>query len=462
MPLRRRDFARHYELTMSMSSGHLRTTVEAIAAGSSLDEALQRVAAAVAEQLGAGACRVWLVKPGDMCASCAMAASCHDRSLCLHLKAALPARGDELPRAPLVVFRNRIASRGGVARAAEAAAAGRILFGAAAADLAGGALVALPLKGPAGVVGLLAAVVDVQPTREQFEAAEALANAAVVAIRIADLTSRFQRATLRLEERGDAAAEVVGLLHAILYGSTEYDVLAEDLEGNITVFSEGARTTYGYSPDEVIGRVKADVLYAPEEVESGKIVEVLNEAMRTGRCEAIVTRIRKNGERFPARATFTVRRDADADPCGFVIVERDLSAERNSARLSETAAQQVAQLQDHLHALKATHAMLERDAEQLGRENRELRERLAHLAEIDDLNAIRSELIRDLRARLVAAEADANSRVAAEAGPGGGPPLVAFSHEIGAASDAVLGAASTIVDGRRVFAFSIRRDGVKE
>jgi PAS domain S-box-containing protein len=447
---------------MTATPAHLRATLGAIAAGASLDDALREIAGSVVARVGSGSCKVWLVKQGDICSACQLAASCQDRSLCLHLKAAEPALAGEPPRVPLVVFRDRLASRGGVAAVANAGVAGRLLFGSGEVVRAGSAVLAIPLKGPAGVVGLLAVLSDEAPTSEQLEAVRALADAAVVAIRIADMTSRFQRATMQLEESADAAAEVEALLHAILYGSTEYDVIAEDLEGNITVFSEGARTTYGYRPDEVIGRVRADVLYAPEEIESGKIVEVLNEAMKTGRCEAIVTRLRKNGERFPARATFTVRRDADGDPSGFVIVERDLSSERNSARLTETAAQQVAQLQDHVHSLKASHALLERDVAQLRRENEELAERLARLQEVDELNAIRSELIRDLRARLDAGAARPGAGAPPPPPPNGGNPLVEFSRDIGAAPEAVFGIGSTVVDGATAFAVSIRREEPSE
>ena len=269
---------------------------------------------------------------------------------------------------------------------------------------------------------------------------------------------------MQLEEYAEARAEVVGLLHAILYGSTEYDVIAEDLEGNITVFSEGAATTYGYAPDEMIGRAKADILYAPEEIECGKIVEILNETMKTGRCEAIVARLRKNGERFPARATFTVRRDGDGDPSGFVIVERDLSGERNSARLTETAAQQVAQLQDHLYALKSSFALLERDAADLRGENAALRERLDRMNETDELNAIRVELIKDLRRKFEALAADRDrlaSRVdeleARRPCAAGSDPFDALARDLGSPLDALLGLTSHVVDGRSAFSIAIPR-----
>lgn len=54
-----------------------------------------RVATHVAESAqaltAATLCRVWLVAPGDLCASCALAAECADRRQCLHLAASVGA-----------------------------------------------------------------------------------------------------------------------------------------------------------------------------------------------------------------------------------------------------------------------------------------------------------------------------------------------------------------------------------
>ena len=42
---------------------------------------------------GARLCRVWLLGPGDLCATCAMAAECDDRRECLHLAASVGTSG---------------------------------------------------------------------------------------------------------------------------------------------------------------------------------------------------------------------------------------------------------------------------------------------------------------------------------------------------------------------------------
>lgn len=377
---------------MSDSEARLRAALGRVAAGAPLDEALRAITEAVTERFGALSVKVWLVKTGDVCATCSLAQTCENRDMCLHLKA-WTGGASEPARVPLVVFRDRVTSRGGGARIAESTA-GALLFGRER-DLHSGAdaFATIPLKGPTGVLGLIGMLATEPVSLSDLDALRGYADTAAVAIRIADLSSRCQRASLRIEEAAGERAEVGGLLHAILYGSTEYNVIAEDLDGRVTVFSEGARVAYGYEPDEIIGKVKADVLYAPEELEGRKVVEILNEAMETGRAEAVVARLRKNGERFPARATFTVRRDEDGDPCGFVVVERDLTRERTSARLTETATVQLVRTQEHLRDLRAAHVLLEDTVSAVRAENAGLRR---DAARADSLEAALAEMRRAL------------------------------------------------------------------
>lgn len=347
----------------------LRAILGAIAAGAALDETLLEIAGVVVDRLGVGSCKIWLVKQGDLCATCALAESCPDRTNCLHLKASSPGIGVEMPRVPLVVFRDRTAARGGSGRVGDGGAAGRLLFGADEVALAGGdAYTLVPLKGPAGVVGLLGVLRDTPLLGGEADALRGLADAAVVAIRIADLTSRHQRATNQLGDADRAHAALRELLSTLLDHARDVAVVAEDLEGRITAYSEGAKAIYGYEREEMVGRDMADALYAPEEVLSGRIVKILDETMKTGRYETVVMRRRKDGERFPSRASFFVRRDPDGDPSGVVVVERDVSEEKELVRLRE--------------------------------ENAELRERIEHAREIEDLMAIRVETIRELRERI--------------------------------------------------------------
>ena len=48
--------------------------------------------------------------------------------------------------------------------------------------------------------------------------------------------------------------EAVAFVQNILESSTEYAIVANDLDGRIVLWNEGARRIYGYAPQEVIGK----------------------------------------------------------------------------------------------------------------------------------------------------------------------------------------------------------------
>src|SRR6478609_6210117 len=91
----------------------------------------------------------------------------------------------------------------------------------------------------------------------------------------------------------------------VLESSTEYSIIGKDLEGTVLLWNEGARRLYGYEPEEVIGKVNASILHVPEDVASGRAHQILDEALRDGKWEGTVERLRKSGERFTARVVIT-------------------------------------------------------------------------------------------------------------------------------------------------------------
>lgn len=60
--------------------------------------------------------------------------------------------------------------------------------------------------------------------------------------------------------------EVADLVENILEASTEYSMIATDLEGTVLLWNEGARRRYGYEPAEITGASTA-LLHQPEDVE---------------------------------------------------------------------------------------------------------------------------------------------------------------------------------------------------
>src|SRR2546426_8908760 len=77
-------------------------------------------------------------------------------------------------------------------------------------------------------------------------------------------------------------AEQAAFLNSVLESSTEYSIVAKDLEGRILAWNEGARRVYGYEPVDVLGK-SAFVLHDPDDVKSGRAPPFLHEARKTGK-----------------------------------------------------------------------------------------------------------------------------------------------------------------------------------
>jgi PAS domain S-box-containing protein len=85
----------------------------------------------------------------------------------------------------------------------------------------------------------------------------------------------------------------------ILESSTEYSVIAKDLDGKILLWNEGARRLYGYEPEEVVGKMNSSVLHTPGDVEAGLPKKIMMDALEQGKFEGTVSRRRKNGNELP-------------------------------------------------------------------------------------------------------------------------------------------------------------------
>ena len=70
------------------------------------------------------------------------------------------------------------------------------------------------------------------------------------------------------------------LLRNILESSTEYSMIATDLDGGIVLWNSGASRRYGYSPEEVVGRANLALLHAPHEQADGRPAKLLAAALQ--------------------------------------------------------------------------------------------------------------------------------------------------------------------------------------
>jgi PAS domain S-box-containing protein len=133
----------------------------------------------------------------------------------------------------------------------------------------------------------------------------------------------------------DSPEKALDFIANILESSTEYAIIAKDLAGTIVLWNEGARRTYGYEPEEVVGKANADILHTPEDVQAGRPRQVREVALARGKWEGTLVRVRKNGERFTARTVVTLRRDPTGQPIGLLLISKDVSDEVRAARAEE-------------------------------------------------------------------------------------------------------------------------------
>jgi PAS domain S-box-containing protein len=152
-----------------------------------------------------------------------------------------------------------------------------------------------------------------------------------------DLEQMVGARTQELKESREKYRDLSRFLNSILDSATEYAIIALDFYGKIMEFNKGAEKHFGWKKEEVINKENIAVTIIPEDRKSG-VQEWMSKRTRTeGVCELEMTRIRKNGERFPALTTVTAIMDPSGNSSGFVEIIRDITVRKNLERqLRET------------------------------------------------------------------------------------------------------------------------------
>ena len=178
------------------------------------------------------------------------------------------------------------------------------------------------------------------------------------------LAEQIRRARLFDSAIAGDVQGALDLLTGVLESSTEYSIVGMDLEGRILLWNEGARRLYGYEPEEVIGKANSSMLHAPEDVGAGKPGEIMAAALRDGKWEGTLDRVRKNGRPFSARVVITPRRDANGTAVGFLLISKDISEELKLIeyweRTFDSVPDLIAILDEHFHIVRANRAMAKR------------------------------------------------------------------------------------------------------
>ena len=132
----------------------------------------------------------------------------------------------------------------------------------------------------------------------------------------------------QINQRNLELTEASTFLGNVLESSTEYSIIAKDLDGNILTWNEGARRNYGYSAEEMVGKGNTALLHTPEDIANGRVKTLFHQALTTGKSEGVFERIRKSGEHFTASVSMTLRHDIHGAPIGYLMISKDITEQK--------------------------------------------------------------------------------------------------------------------------------------
>lgn len=145
---------------------------------------------------------------------------------------------------------------------------------------------------------------------------------------IGELAQSFNHMVASIRDKTAELEETTNFLNSILLGSTEYAIVALDLDGRVQAFNEGARRVYGYEPQDVVGKLEIGALFDRDDVADNGLGDALSVTRETGRFDGNVMGKRKSGEKFPAHITLTLRKGEHGRATGFVAISRDITRQK--------------------------------------------------------------------------------------------------------------------------------------
>jgi PAS domain S-box-containing protein len=119
------------------------------------------------------------------------------------------------------------------------------------------------------------------------------------------------------------------LVDLILDSAVDFGIICTDLDGRVSIWSEGARRIFGYEATEMVGH-DAAIVFTPEDIESGRPRAEMDEALSHGRASDERWHRRKDGSRFWASGALMPLKKSDGPARGFIKIVRDLTEQRRA------------------------------------------------------------------------------------------------------------------------------------
>lgn len=127
---------------------------------------------------------------------------------------------------------------------------------------------------------------------------------------------------------------IAELLDSILNASTEYAVIATDLENKVVIWNKGAEQIYGYSSGEMLGKQTPNNLHSKDLIDKD-ILYSLENTFHSNSLEYRVNALRKNGETLPLSVTVTPRVNLNSETIGYLIMARDITKAREQEQFRD-------------------------------------------------------------------------------------------------------------------------------
>ena len=163
-----------------------------------------------------------------------------------------------------------------------------------------------------------------------------------VAIVPVALEKRFDPRDRRQRRHQEQMLLKAGALQRAIFDSATFSCIATDAKGVIQIFNVGAERMLGYTAAEVMNKITPAELHDPEELiarasalslEYGTPIAPGFEALVFKAARGIediyeLTKVRKDGSRFPAVVSVTALRDAQQAIIGYLLIGTDNTARR--------------------------------------------------------------------------------------------------------------------------------------
>jgi signal transduction histidine kinase len=145
-------------------------------------------------------------------------------------------------------------------------------------------------------------------------------------------------------KRAEEALLKANALQSAIFSSTQFSCIATDDKGVIQLFNVGAERMLGYAASDVVNKTTAVSMHDPQEVVSrANALSVEFATPIAPGFEALVfkasrgiddiyelTKVRKDGSRFPAIVSVTALHDAGAQIIGYLLIGTDNSARKRA------------------------------------------------------------------------------------------------------------------------------------